>query len=225
MIGIFRENNVRIQAVLAAMSATIFFGLLQSIAPAVAQSGLHDRQPKTLPPQVFDMQPYDDVFEIESEELTNYLNFEGSKFNPIVRIKIKCFCKTNVDHGAQPIKYQDLWLRGGDVIGLKQYAPMPCEENDRVAILIKPRFKPYSETEIAGCSAALVRMRLALSLNKNLIDTVRVPGLTLDIFVAELRKQHFIPYKELRRHLDVLIPIPLESETGTKVVSCFVQEN
>jgi len=217
MQGYFRGNKGRVLLLLSALS-------LAASGAVFAQSGLRDIPAKVLPPQIFDRQPFDDVFEIESDELPNYLNFEGSKLNPIVRIKISCCCKTNVDHNAQPMKYQDLWLRGSDAIGLKQYAPMPAEENDRVAILVKPRLKPYSEAEVAACSSALVRMRLALSLNKNLIDTVRVPGLTLDTFVAELRKQHFIPYKELRRRLEVLIPIPLESETGSKVVSCFVPD-
>jgi len=224
MDGYFKGNKALVNLLLAVpLSWLVCLAGLAS--GAVVQSGLRDRPVKLLPPQVFDMQPYDDVFEVEAEELANYLSFEGSKLNPIVRLKISCYCKPNVDHTVQPMKYQDLWLRGGDAIGLKQYAPMPAEDNDRVAILIKPRLKPYSEAEIAACSAALVRLRLALSLNSNLIDTVRVPGLTLDTFVAELRKQHFIPYKELRKRLEVLIPIPLESETGTKVVTCFVQDN
>ncbi|MBS1991311.1 MAG: hypothetical protein JSS83_12390 [Cyanobacteria bacterium SZAS LIN-3] len=201
----------------------ILAAALVPLASAVCsgQSGLSQKPARVLPPQVFDMEPYDDVLELEAEELSNYLNFEGSRLNPIVRVKVSCYCKTKIDHAAKALRYQDLWFRHGDAIGLKEYAPLPAEDGDRVALLIKPRFKPYNEAEIAACSAALVRLRLALSLNRNMIETVRVPGLTLEAFVDALRKQHFVPYKELRKHVDVLIPIPLESENGSKVVSCF----
>jgi hypothetical protein len=187
------------------------------------RSALRLKTPKPLPPQVFDMEPYDDVIELQCEELSNYLNFTGSQLKPIVKVAVSCYCDTKSNHCPQAVNYEDLWFASGDALGSKQARSFPIAERDQIAILIKPRLKPLSEGEIAACASALVRLRLALALNRNQLVTVRVPGQSMDGFIAQLRKQNFLPYQEIRQKLNVLIPIQLESEMGRKQVTCFVQ--
>jgi hypothetical protein len=169
------------------------------------------------------MEPYDDVMELQCEEVSNYLNFAGSKLHSIVKVGVSCYCATKSNHCPAALKYADLWFRQGDPIGSKQYCPLPIPERDQIAILLKPRLKPLTEVEVASCAGALVRLRLACSLNRNLIVVVRVPDRAMDSFVAALRKQNFLPYQEASQKINVLIPITLESELGRKEVTCFVQ--
>jgi hypothetical protein len=204
---------------------TTLFLLLISLVTlnAGGRSALSVPEPKLLPPQVFDMEPYDDVVELQCEEFGNYLNFSGSQLKPIGKVAVSCYCDTKNNHCPTAVKYQDLWFRKGDPIGLKQYRPLPIPERDRIAILIKPPAKPLTEAQIASCASALVRLSLAFSLNRNLIMTVRVPGQSMDTFIAELRKQNFAPYQEVRQRITVLIALPLESEMGRREPTCFFQ--
>jgi hypothetical protein len=201
---------------------TVVLGAWAVLLGAGGYSALHDHTPKPLPPQVFDMGPYDDVLELQCEELSNYLNFTGSRLKPIVRVSVSCYCDTKNNHCPQAVPYQDLWFAGGEAIGAKQKKSLPVPERDQVAILLKPRLKPLSDAEVTACAAALVRLRLALSLNRNLIVTVRIPAQYVEGFLAELRKQNFLPYQEARAKINVLIPLTLETELGKKYATCFV---
>lgn len=184
-------------------------------------SGLHRPVQKVLPPQVFDMSPYDDVIELQSEELGKYLNFTGSRMTPIVKVSVACYIDTKNNHCPPAQAYQLLWYRGGDPIGSRQLSPLPVPERDQIAILLKPRSKPLSEGEVAACAGALVRLRLALSINRNSIIVVRVPSQSMDQFAAQLRKQNFFPYQEIRSRINVMVPITLENELGERLVTCF----
>jgi len=223
-IGVYSgaHNNSMAGSRPAKMVMAMLLGACAVLLNGGGYSALHQRTAKVLPPQVFDMEPYDDVLEIQSEELSNYLNFAASKMKPIVKVTVSCYCDTKNNHSPQSIPYEDLWFRGGDPIGSKQMRSLPVPEQDQVAVLIKPRLKALSEAEIAACASALVRLRLALSLNRNAVVVVRIPGQSMDGFVAELRKQNFLPYQEVRTNLNVLIPLTLETELGKRQVTCFV---
>jgi len=223
----FEENGLATDSNYDFGTAKIFTLCLLAVSFVVLSAGgrsaLRVREPRPLPPQVFDMAPYDDVVELQSEQLSNYLNFAGSQLKPIVKVAVSCYCDTKNNHCPQAVQYEDLWFRQGDPIGAKQYRPLPIPERDQIALLIKPRSKPLTEGEIASIAAALVRLRLAFSLNRNLIVTVRIPNQSMDGFIAALRKQNFVPYQEARQRLTVLIPLSLESEMGRREVTCFVQ--
>jgi hypothetical protein len=184
-------------------------------------SGLHHPVEKVLPAQVFDMSPYDDVVELQSEVLSKYLNFTGSQMTPITKVSVACYLDTKNNHCPQAVPYEQLWYRGGDPIGSKQLRPLPVPERDQIAILLKPRSKSLGEAEVAACAGALVRLRLALSLNRNSIIVVRVPSQTMAEFANQLRKQNFFPYQEIRSQIKALVPITLENELGERLVTCF----
>ncbi len=178
--------------------STIFLLTVSILAlTAGGRSALHEPTAKPLPPQVFDMGPYDDVIELQSEEFNNYLDFAGSQLKPIVKVGVSCYCDTKRKHCPDSVKFEDLWFRQGEPVGSKQHAPLPIPERDQVAILLKPRLKPLTEVEIVSCAGAIVRLRLTCSLNRNLIVVVRVPDRHMDDFVSALRKQNFSPTRRL----------------------------
>ena len=88
---------------------------LPMIPPALAKgrSALSVPTPKVLPPQLFDMSPYDDVLQLQVREMPDYLNFQGSTLQPITRLRVACFCQTSTNRAAQAQDWQDYWYQGG----------------------------------------------------------------------------------------------------------------
>ena len=174
-----------------------------------------------LPPQMVDMAKYENVIELECEELKNYINFSGTKLNSIVKVKVECRKDTKNNRNAPLLRYEDLWYQKAAPLGSKKYGPIPINERDQVAIFVKSKLGLMTEAEVSACASALVLLRLDLTLNRNLIVTIRVPNQALEGLVSELRKQNFVRYDEIYEQLDTLIPIQLETDIGRKETLCF----
>ncbi|MBU6451379.1 MAG: hypothetical protein KGS72_06355 [Cyanobacteria bacterium REEB67] len=216
------------------LSAVIFlvgsaFGLAAPVQ-AGGQSALRDRPPKVLPPQLFDMSVYDDVLQLhlqsgrEGVSGPDGVDFPGSDLKGLTRVKVSCFPQTSTNRASQRVDCDNFKCLDGKVVSEKQTIAWPIKARDRVAVLLENRIKPFSDTELAACSAVLARLRLALSLNGNVLVAVRVPDPCMDRLIAELRRKNFYPYKEVRARLSTLIPIAIESDLGRKEMTCFAPE-
>jgi len=184
-------------------------------------SALQYNERNMLPPQMVDIGQYENVIEIQCDELKNYINFSGTRLNSVVKVKVECRRDTKNNRNAPPLRYEDLWYQKGAPLGCKKYGALPIEERSQVAIFVKSKLGLMSDAEIAACASTLVRLRLELTLNRNLVVTVRVPNQSLDGLVCELRKQNFVRHCEIFEELDTLIPIQLETDIGRKETLCF----
>ena len=202
--------------------------VLLSCAAVLLQAGGRDggsalryNERNLLPPQMVDYSQYQNVIELQCCELKNYINFASSKLDSVVKIRVECRKDTKNSRGAAPARYEDLWYQKGTLLGCKKYGNLPINEREEVAIFVKSNLGLMSEAEIAACAGALVLLRLDLTLNRNLIVTVRVPNQSLDGLITELRKQNFVRYDEIYAQLDTLIPIQLETDIGRRETLCF----
>jgi hypothetical protein len=184
-------------------------------------SALHHNERNILPPQMVDLGQFENVIELQCDELKNYIRFSGTKLNAIVKVKVECRKDTKNNRNAPPLRYEDLWYQNGAPLGSKKYGPIPINERDQVAIFVKSKLGQMTESEVSACASALVLLRLDLTLNRNLIVTIRVPNQSLEGLVSELRKQNFVRYDEIYEELDTLIPIQLETDIGRKETLCF----
>ncbi len=184
-------------------------------------SALHYNERNLLPPQMVDLGQYENAIEIQCSELKNYITFSGTKLNSIVKVRVECRKDTKNNRNAPALRYEDLWYQKGSPLGSKKYGPLPINEREQVAIFVKSNLGLMTEAEIAACASALVLLRLDLTLNRNLIVTIRVPNQSLEGLVSELRKQNFVRYDEIYEELDALIPIQLETDIGRKETLCF----
>lgn len=189
-----------------------------------SKSSLHLREKKPMPPQMVDYMKYDDVLELDCEEKPNYINFAGTQLNQVVRVRV--FCKNDTKHNqfAPETKYQDMWFKNGASLGCKHFTKLPLEQRHRIGIFLKNP-DTLSDVEIAAFASALVSLRLEATLNKNIIDTVRIPSYMFERMKLELRKQNFLSYKENSLNVKTLIAIPLETEVGKREVMCFIAPN
>lgn len=202
--------------------------VLLSLAAVLLQAGGRDggsalryNERNVLPPQMVDYAQYQNVVELQCSELKNYISFAGTKLNSVVKVKVECRQDTKNSRGAPPLRYEDLWYQAGTPLGSKKYGNLPIKERENVAVFVRSNLGIMSNAEIAACASALVLLRLDLTLNRNLVVTVRVPNQSLDGLVAELRKQNFARYSEIYEQLDAMIPIQLESDIGRKETLCF----
>jgi hypothetical protein len=177
-----------------------------------------------MPPQMVDYTKYDDVIELDCEEKPFYINFEGAQLKPVVRVRASCKCDTRHNQFAPEIKYQDFWFKHGTPIGTKHFISTPIEERHRIGIFIKNQ-DSLNDAEIAACAGAVIKLRLEASLNKNIIDTVRIPSYMYERMKLELQKQNFLSYRENSLYVKTLIAIPLETELGRREVMCYISPN
>jgi hypothetical protein len=221
---IYRQS---LAAVSMLVGCTFFLG---PPVQAGGQSALRERPPKVLPPQLFDMSVYDDVLQMqlqsgrEGVSGPDAVDFPGSDLKGLIRVKVSCFPQTSTNRSAQRVDCDSFKCLDGRVVSEKQTMAWPIKPRDRVAVLLENRIKPFSDAELAACSAVLARLRLALSLNGNVLVAVRVPDPSMDRLLAELRRKNFYPYKEVRARLSTLIPIAIESDLGRKEMTCFAPE-
>lgn len=184
-------------------------------------SALRLNERNILPPQMVDYGEFDDVIEIRCEELKGFIKFAGTRLDRVVKVRVDCICDTKENKFAKSVHYEDLWFRAGDPVGSKRERPLPIKECDQVGIFVKTSLGLMSEAEIEACAACLVFLRLELTLNRNLIVTIRIPNHALEGMVSALRKQNFYRYDEIEAETESLIPIQLETDLGRKEVMCF----
>jgi hypothetical protein len=188
-------------------------------ACAQKRSALQYYQQPPLPPQMVDLSLYDDVIELNCQEQKKYLTFSGSQLTPVSKVKVSYRLDTKHDKLAPLVQYEDLWYHNSVPIGCKKSEAFAIKKRDQVAILVKN--DRLNNAEIGGIAGALVALRLELSINRNLMAVVRIPNEVLDPLIDELRKQNFLPYRELGRPLSTLVPIQLETDLGKRETMCF----
>ncbi len=203
------------------LHSLFFMALLLQGGGQSGGSALHYNERNLLPPLLVDLGQYENVIELQCDEMNNYIKFSGTKLNSIVKVRVECRKDTKNNRNAPLFRYEDLWYQKGAPLGSKKYGPIPINERDQVAIFVKSKLGLMTEAEVAACASALVLLRLDLTLNRNLIVTIRVPDQALEGLVSELRKQNFARYDEIYEELDTLIPIQLETDIGRKETLCF----
>ncbi len=208
----------------------IMFSLVAISVPSRAEgdvptSALRLREKRPLPPQITDMSKYDDVIELNIDERPDYFNYPGSKLLPVVAVEVYCRVDTKHNQSAPVKKYEDLFYSLSQPLGCKHFTHFPIPERHEIAIFVRSTSGSLSHAGVAACSNALVRLRLEATLNRNLIVTTRIPNDSLSDLIAELEKQNFLKYKEHHESIEVLIPIPLETELGQREMMCFVPTN
>jgi hypothetical protein len=200
--------------------ASIFAILLHvPAASAQKQSALQYHQRPPLPPQMVDLSLYDDVIELHCQEQKQYLTFTGSQFKSVSKVKVGYRLDTKHDNAAPLVQYEELWFHNSTPIGSKKAQRFAIKKSDQVAILVPP--DRWTDTEIQALAGTLVALRLELSMNRNLMAVVRIPNEILGPLREELRKQNFLPYRELGRPIQTLIPIQLETDLGKRETMCF----
>lgn len=167
------------------------------------------------------LEEYDDVIEVQCDEVKDYLTFRGAQLDAVAKVRISCLCDTRNNRLPQPVHYEDMWYAKGNAVGCKRFVPLPIKECDQVAIFVRSKSLHMNDAELGALAGCLVRMRLELSLNRNLIVTVRVANDSLDGLICQLRRHNFSPYSEVAEVVDSLIPLQLETEFGKKEVMCF----
>lgn len=125
----------------------------------------------------FDSSQYDDVIEIETEELKDYLTFPHTKLVPVVRASVNYLCDTKHNRFSPVVRYEEFWYLEGEALGCRRLREFGIKPRDTVAIVVKHKGSGnQTSSEMAASANAIVRLYLDATINHNLLRTVLVPA-------------------------------------------------
>jgi hypothetical protein len=158
--------------------------------------------------------PCNDLIYVRSKEMTNYLDFPGSTFKPMVKVTIS-YCTVNGNDLGEETLYETLWYCGANPVGCRRYRDFDVKALDRLYVYATVS----SAAEIGACSNAFVRLLLDATLNRNAITAIEVPSDFLAAFVDQLEEENFYTIGKLQVRPAIYIYLPLRDEKGhTKTV-------
>ncbi len=158
--------------------------------------------------------PCNDLLYIRSKEMTNYLDFTGSPFKPVVKVTIS-YCTVNGNDLGEETLYETLWYCGANPVGCRRYRDFDVKALDRLYVYTSVS----SASEIGACCNSFVRVLLDATLNRNAITAVEVPSDLLGDFIDRLEGENFYTMGKLQVRPAIYIYLPLRDEKGhTKTV-------
>jgi hypothetical protein len=161
---------------------------------------------------------FNSIIDIETEEVEDYMTFEGSQLMPIIKTTVSCRQAegSSPAESAPSSKYEELWYRAGDPLGCVNWGQLGNRALALTQIRIRSKSARPSRSEIAAQANALVRIYLDSYLRFALLTSVVVPDGDLDSVVTSLARENFFTGNNLYgTGLEPSILLPLENESGS----------
>lgn len=169
-------------------------------------------------------QSYSSIIFIETEEVEDYMTFEGSQLIPIIKATVSW----RQGEGQTPAEnapegeYEELWYKGGEPLGLEIHGGLGKRELALTQVRISSKSKHPSSAEMAAQANALVQVYLASYLRFALLTSVLVPDETFDSLVTCLGRENFFASQAVYGSgLDPSILLPLESQNGKSSANLY----
>jgi hypothetical protein len=165
---------------------------------------------------------YSSIIDIETEEVADYMTFEGSQLVPIVKATVSCRQADGATpaESAERTKYEELWYRAGDALGCTGAGQLGSHELALTQIKIHSKSNHPSRFEIAAQANALVRVYLDAYLRTGILTSVVVPDDGFESLIASLEQENFFKGDCLYgAGLEASILLPIQNESGTNASS------
>lgn len=155
----------------------------------------------------------DVVFNAKVYQLDHYFSYKGAILTPMEWVRISY---GGTAFGAQQIPYEDLWYRGGDIIGCRRYNALNMEKGKRVIVDIDFPSRPECTPPQAQAAAdTAARLLLDVNLNNDLLQSVQVSADNYFPLLAELEHNNFEPFQKVRWSVKSNIFLPINSTDGS----------
>ncbi|HEY9755905.1 MAG TPA: hypothetical protein V6C97_12135 [Oculatellaceae cyanobacterium] len=129
---------------------------------------------------------------VEMNENMQYLNYPGSKLNPLTRLRVTANTYPRATNSAPSINpaqlYEDFWYHEDQPIGLRRFGALNIERNQIGAI-----FLGTAGDNSAAAGRVLVRLAVELDLQGLSPSVIEVPLDKYDAIVSELAHYSFAP--------------------------------
>lgn len=144
--------------------------------------------------QEIKVRDYDWIVEIETQELTGYLDYPGSNLKPIIQARItykEGDAVSSENKASKQVLYQDFWYKGCNPVGCRRYHTYNIPPGDGIAIRVKHKNNSVAVGETCACANAIIRVLLDAYMNSNPVISVLVPDSTFSSIVADLAHENF----------------------------------
>lgn len=134
---------------------------------------------------------YDWTIDLETEPVKGRLEFPGSKFTDLTRIKVFYHKGSKVD-ATKRTHYEDLWYRESQLIGCRRDHGFGLKPGEHLVIRVKHKDNA-STGEAHAASDAIIRTVIDAYANGNMTSAVVVPAESFSEIVQGLGRLKFFP--------------------------------
>lgn len=134
---------------------------------------------------------YDWTIDLETEPVKGRLEFPGSKFTELVRIKVFYHKGAKVD-ATKRTHYEDLWYHESQLVGCRRDHSFGLKSGEHLVIRVKHKEGNSSE-EARAASDGIIRLVIDAYANGNMTSAVVVPADSFGEVVQGLGRLKFFP--------------------------------
>jgi hypothetical protein len=161
-------------------------------------------------------QAYDWTVKIETEQLDQQFDYEGSPFKHPTKLNISTYPQDN-EKAASP--YEKMWYHDGMPLGQDRTGKF-VQRGDVICIRVVGKKGSQQPAELKAAANAVMRLWLDAKANQNPLAVVRVPAASFGIMQSYIAMQHCVevPMNTTDRAQKNYMRFTLESEPpGQKV--------
>lgn len=127
------------------------------------------------------------VVDISTERLPNHIKGSKNGFDSLVLAKIR-MRKVENPTGQ---KYETVWFRKGDPVGVRRFGKLPFEAPQKVALRVIHSAGNADDSEIRAAANACLRLYLDLHAHSIAPDAIIVPRASFGAFVQRFNQLNF----------------------------------
>ena len=132
------------------------------------------------------------VLDITTEHLVNYLRNDKNGYDNLVLARVNS--QTLKDNATK--KYEVIWFRKGDPIGLRRFNGLKFQAPQKVALHVHHASLPADDDEIKAAANACLRMFLDLNAKTMSPSAIVVPKQSFNSFVQRMNQLNFYSAEE-----------------------------
>jgi hypothetical protein len=176
------------------------------VSPPVARSQDDDDQQDT---EIDWKARFTQIVDVKTEHLDQYLKNSKSGFDRLILARIN----TQPPEANNPSKYEVIWYRKGEPIGLRRLGDFPFKAPQQVALRVAHGTPPVDENEVKAAANACLRLFLDLNAKTMSPAAIFVPRSSFNPFVQQMNQLNFYSAQEPPPDTPVYTSIVLSVES------------
>jgi hypothetical protein len=167
---------------------------------------------------------YDWTIDLETEPVKGRLEFPGTKFNDLTRIKV-FYHKGNKIDSTKRTHYEDLWYQEDQIIGCRREHGFGLKPGEHLVIRVKHK-EGATSAEAHAAADAIIRLVIDSYANGNMTSAVYVPGDSFNEIVQGLGRLNFFPAQPPKPDEQVytIMVLNLYSDAGNQQIMHYAGE-
>jgi hypothetical protein len=149
------------------------------------------------------------IVDIRTEALENYIRNDKNGFDKLILTRVNC--QTPKDKQAK--KYEVLWYRKGDPVGVRRLGGLAFQAPQKIALHVMHASLPAGEDEIKASANACLRLFLDLNAKTMSPSALVVPKQSFNSFVQRMNQLNFYSAEEPEPNVPVHTSIILSVES------------